>query len=177
MTTSGQDRGHFVIAILCIEETRIPVRVFDLTRLAARLEGASLPEAGTEVSLKRGKLEAVGMITRSVQTGVGLAFRWPIDPALWLKLSDTQVDNDRLVVAFQQLPDNLQRRAPKEVTSSLATAAEELRHLRAEVERLGDSLSKDIILVATHPEIQFLDEAMQRLEKIAEALLRLGTAD
>ena len=45
-----------------------------------------------------------------------------------------------------------------------------LERLQAELGQLADKLAQDVILVATHPEVQFLDEAAQRIGKIVQAI-------
>jgi hypothetical protein len=53
------------------------------------------------------------------------------------------------------------------MNSSSDTSIEaELTALRAELVRLGDGLASDAILVATHPEIQMVDIALQRVDRI-----------
>ena len=50
--------------------------------------------------------------------------------------------------------------------------AAELMTLRTELAELGNSLIGDVVLVATHPEIQALDIAVQRIDRM---IGRLGT--
>lgn len=54
--------------------------------------------------------------------------------------------------------------------SSFSSARAELRSLQSGLIELGDKLALDIILVATHPEVQFLDEAVQRIGKIVQTI-------
>lgn len=46
------------------------------------------------------------------------------------------------------------------------SALVELTALRSDLVNLGDALVQDIILVATHPEIQLLDIAVQRIDRL-----------
>jgi hypothetical protein len=50
----------------------------------------------------------------------------------------------------------------------------ELSALRSELTKLGEGLVGDIILVATHPELQLLDVALQRVDRIAAGLTGLS---
>jgi hypothetical protein len=44
--------------------------------------------------------------------------------------------------------------------------AAELAALRADLVQLGNGLTDDAILVATHPEIQMIDVALQRVDRL-----------
>ena len=46
----------------------------------------------------------------------------------------------------------------------------ELELLRADLLQLGNGLAADVILVATHPEIQLVDIALQRVERVLRHL-------
>ena len=60
--------------------------------------------------------------------------------------------------------------AVDDASMSMIAVVAELAALRADLDRLGDKLADDAVLLASHPEVQFLDAAGQRIGKIIDAL-------
>ena len=58
-------------------------------------------------------------------------------------------------------------------TGQLSMEAE-LLQLRIELSEMEAALLKDVILVATHPEIQTLDISVQRIDRVLKALRARG---
>lgn len=168
----------FLTATLYFGRTSAPVIIRGLRAHGARIEGAGLPEVGTEIVLRRGKLEALGIVVWAADLRAGLSFRWPVSVPPWGQRngSSQQASIDRFMreLRHSQL-DDLGPAIAVEKSASLAALLEDLTRLRVELGQMGDKLARDIIVVATHPEVQFIDEAMQRIEKITRAVARLGT--
>lgn len=165
-------RTHILlVATLYFDHRIVPVRVRNLSPQGALLEGVSLPPPGKAVVLRRGKLEAAGRVVRSTAGKAGMQFDHPIYVHAWLPVKGSPAQ--RSVDSFAALVENCEAatmatHAPK--SQSRAEIASELRSLQLGLISLGDTLSDDRILVATHPEVQFLDSAAQRIAKLIEAL-------
>ena len=168
-----QPRTHlFVIATLYSADTSTAVHVRNMSSRGALIEGALLPDVGTAVQLKRGSLQAAGMIAWRAGRRAGVAFSTFAHVADWMA---------RQTSPQQQRADELIRTVKSGVAVSETAVAtcqqaqrsirEELQALKAELASLGSALCGDMILVATHPEIQVLDVSVQRIERV---LSRLG---
>lgn len=165
----------FLIATLYVGPSGTPVRVRNLSKSGALIEGADLPPGGTEITLRRGYLETTGSVAWAAAGRAGLAFRWPVAVSAWLPAKEPfrQAQIDRIAFgakhaacAVEISPCPLVDEAPLSMSALIA----ELAALQAELGQLGDKLCEDMTLVAAHPEIQFLDSAGQRIAKVVEAL-------
>jgi hypothetical protein len=181
---SGDHAGHnevevddLLIATLYFSRESAPVRVRSLRSFSARIIGFGLPDVGAEIILRRGKLEAEGMVVWAANDQAGLSFRCPVSVSSWApgKGSSQQRWIDRFVFGINHSQhDLLDRHVAVEMPNTLSTVVEDLMRLRLELGDLADKLAQDIILVATHPEVQLLDQAMQRIERIKDAVIGLG---
>ncbi len=162
-------RTHlFVAATLYADGASGPVHIRDMSLNGAKIEGTRLPDPGSRIVLKRGSLEASGQMAWKDGKRGGIAFSGAIEVSEWMaKVREPQAKIDQLVRALKA-----NRAAPATPTPALAPTGgdlalrEELEALRAEIAQLGNSLSSDVILVATHPEIQLLDIALQRIDRL-----------
>lgn len=169
-----QPRTHlFVAATLYSEAGSVPVRVRNMSPSGALIESAAIPEPGAKAILRRGSLHAAGRIAWKSAGKGGVAFETAIFVTDWMsRLPGTpQQQIDQIVSEYKSdgqtgldsvVDDNASAR-----TSSIE---EELCALRAELAELEGSLVGDLILVATHPEIQILDISRQRIERIIKQL-------
>ncbi len=170
------ERTHlFVVATLYFGQASTPVRVRNLSKTGALIEGADLPPVGTEIILRRASLEAAGTAVWSEAGRAGLAFRWPVAVSAWLPAREPsrQMQVDRMAFEVRQsacAPDATPLVPVNDAITSLTAVVAELTALQAGLAQLADTLSHDMILVATHPEIQFLDAAGQRIGKVINTL-------
>jgi len=151
------------------------VRVRNLSALGALVEGADLPPAGTALVLRRGALEAVGSVAWAESGKAGLAFGEPVAVAKWLptKEAKRQTQVDQIAFEVKQKARLVEAVTPPvidDAAMSMAAVVADLAALRADLDRLGDKLADDAVLLASYPEVQFLDEAGQRIGKIIDAL-------
>ena len=162
-------RTHlFVIATLCWSVGTTPVHIRNMSSKGALIEAATLPRPGSLIVLKRGSLEVGGRVAWATARQAGLAFGALVNVPDWMtKRANAHQDRiDEIVTRLkaQELPDN-------EANGSLAADPRaELELLRSGLLQLGNSLSGDVILVATHPEIQLVDIALQRVDRIIDAI-------
>lgn len=169
-------RTHlFVIATLSWSEGSTPVHVRNMSGNGAQIEAAALPEPGSPVVLKRGSLKADGRIAWAADRKAGLAFAGSVNVIDWMaRQSNARQDQvDEIVTALKSAAGrsddaDVQARVP-DIPTVIETEVELLRN---DLIHLGNVLAADVILVATHPEIQSLDISLQRIERIMGALER-----
>lgn len=164
------DRTHmFVAATLYSDAGSCPVNVRNMSLSGALVEGAVLPELDAPVTLRRGSLEARARIVWRVGRKAGVAFSATIHIADWMSRNpdchQARVDDMvRGIRSDSSRPGPIQG-APHSASSDSMLEAE-LRALRLELMTLENGLTGDVIVVATHPEIQLLDVALQRVERM-----------
>lgn len=169
-----ESRTHlFVIATLCWDSGSTPVHVRNMSAKGALIEAAVLPKPGNLLVLKRGSLQVGGQVAWTASRQAGLAFNATVSVADWMasKSNAHQGQVDEIVSAFKSAPETTLHSIASMSRSKRPTMVEaELRVLHNDLERLGNGLASDVILVATHPEIQLLDISLQRIERILRAL-------
>jgi hypothetical protein len=164
------DRTHlFVIATLCWNAGTMPVHIRNMSAKGALIEAAVLPQPGSLVVLKRGSLEASGRVAWASSGRAGLAFGSVVRVTDWMARRATAHQDrvDEIVAALkaEELQGDREIVSDESYGQSIDVETE-LGLLRADLTKLGDALAADIILVATHPEIQLIDMALQRIERI-----------
>lgn len=166
-------RTHLlVMATLYAQSGSAPVRIRNMSPSGALVESPVLPEPGSRVMLKRGSLEASGEIAWRFEGRAGIAFLGAVYVSDWMsRQPGPQHWVDEIVSACRAVdrpPAGLAGLAPGDRATPGAEA--ELLMLRADLERLGNALVTDPILVATHPEIQFIDISLQRIDGLIARL-------
>ena len=165
-------RTHlFVVATLYWEKGSAPVHLRNMSLVGAQVEGPSLPEPGTEVIVRRGSLEARGLIAWKVERKGGVAFSGAVEVADWMsRLASPQDQVDRIVGDYRDKRQTLSAAPPANCDHEENSVAAELAKLRSDLAQLGNSLSSDVIMVATHPEIQLIDISLQRIDRLIARL-------
>lgn len=163
-------RTHlFVAATLYASGASGPVHIRDMSLNGANIEGAALPEPGTSITLRRGSLEASGRMAWKEGRRGGIAFSGAVEVSDWMaRVREPQAKVDQMVRALKANRASMPGIGPAPSMGGDPSLKEDLEALRAEIAQLGNSLSSDIILVATHPEIQLLDIALQRIDRLIE---------
>lgn len=169
-------RTHlFVMASLCWDAGSTPVHVRNMSARGALIEAPVLPKPGNLVMLKRGGLQVGGQIAWAASRQAGLAFRASVSVTDWMasRSSAHQGQVDEIVSAFRSSTEPALHSIALTTRSKRPAVIEaELKILHDDLERLGNGLASDVILVATHPEIQLLDISLQRIERIIGSLGR-----
>ena len=145
-----------------------PVNIRNMSPSGALIESAVLPEVGDRLLLKRGLLQAAGVIVWRDGRRAGVKLEAAICVADWMArhANAGQERVDALVAIIRQ-------KAPGAVAVSAAevpTIEAELALLRSELAAMENALLEDPAIVAAHPEIQTLDIAMQRIDRILKRL-------
>lgn len=178
IATSPQDvRSHtrthlFVIATLYSNEGTGPVFLRNMSPTGALVEGSFLRDVGTLVRLKRGSLQATASVIWVDGRKAGITFDSPLFVADWMS-RETSSHQHRVDEVVRKFKDHADTASCAESTPWIAqrvSIESELKSILDELARLGNALVGDLILVATHPEIQVIDILVQRLEGILRLL-------
>ena len=164
-------RTHlFVAATLYADGCSSPVNIRNMSKAGALIEGAVIPDVGDRMMLKRGPLEATGVIAWRAGRRAGVRLAAAICVADWMaRLANSGQERvDALVAIVRNEPT---------ATGVVALSASETRSieaelglLRCELAGIESSLLDDPLVVANHPEIQALDVAMQRIDRMVKRL-------
>lgn len=140
-----------------------------MSQSGALVEGSDLPDVGCRAVLRRGPLQASGHIAWRTADRVGVRFDHAICVQDWLPrpsgAGQQRVDD---VLARLKGAPNLSGIPPSGPLPASIEA--ELLKLRSELGLLESVLIADVIVVATHPEIQTFDIALQRIDRILKQL-------
>jgi len=166
-------RTHlFVVATLCWNEGSARVHVRNMSPRGALIEADVPPAPGSRIVLKRGSLEADGIVAWTAQRQAGLAFSAAVRETDWMvRRANAHQDRvDEIVAALKAESVENEKPSAAEVRRHSVEVETELALLRADLIKLGDALTADVIVVATHPEIQLIDIALQRIDRVMRAL-------
>jgi hypothetical protein len=171
-------RTHlFVAASLRSDGSSAPVNVRNISRNGALIESSALPGPGAAVVLRRGSLEIDGRIAWKAGRKAGIAFGSTIHIADWMSRKLGGGGQDRIDQIISEFKAGIAMPAsaagPSAIPGNNPVVAE-LMALRTELAELGNSLIGDVVLVATHPEIQALDIAIQRIDRMIGQLGNQG---
>lgn len=169
-----QPRTHlFVAATLYADAGSSPVTIRNMSLSGALIEGAVLPDVGDRVRLRRGQLQAAGAIAWRTDRKAGVRLEASVHVPDWMS---------RQVNAGQERVDELvsivRNHGPKAAAVAggpvQLSVEGELHQLRLELGELEAALLKDVVVIATHPEIQTLDISVQRIDRVLKALRARG---
>jgi len=165
-----QERTHlFVAAQLCFASGACPVHIRNMSPSGALIEGSVLPGLHEPATLRRGQLEAKVRIVWKASRKAGVSFLSAVHVADWMS---------RTIPSHQAKVDHIVRTirsGQREAVGSLADRIArpdsppieaELRELRRELAILEHALAADEAVIVDHPEIQMLDIALQRIDRM-----------
>ena len=159
----------FVLASLSVGDVSLPVKVRNVAEFGALVEGDSLPPAGTQVRLRRAKLDVPASIAWSERGRAGLAFDKPIPVSVWLYGKPANLRQpviDQVVQRLRESQPQLPTMSTVDLQSS-GVSIDDLHRLLAEIRDLAEDLSVDAAVVERHAlKLQALDLASQLLEKL-----------
>jgi hypothetical protein len=170
-----EPRTHlFVAATLYAKAGSAPVNVRNMSQSGALIEGAVLPDRGSDIVLRRGHLQAAGRIAWRFDNRAGVKLDASVHVTDWMARQGSagQQRVDSLVAIVRN-----DGPTPPEATTvgiDRGSIEAELCLLRSELAELEASLVKDVILVATHPEIQTFDISLQRIDRMLKRLCAGG---
>lgn len=165
-----------------------PVRIRNLSETGALIDGAALPEVGTELTLRRLEIEIGARVVWRSAGRCGIKFTghvrvddWAIgkrQAASLFESSQAGVDARQAAIrSGVSLPadDGAAMNAPPRADILDGRIAEELAYIRRVLDSVGDTLSDDAIILQRHGNaLQQIDAACQVL---AELAVILGSED
>jgi hypothetical protein len=162
----------FVMAVICAGLSSEPVRVRNLSTSGALVEGAVLPQPGTQVRLCRADLDVEGEVMWCKDGRAGLQFGSSVIVADWLPQGSAKAGQQRVDRLVQKLKSDGLSASPSSVAigenDRKDFSAQELNHLRKAVESLAEDLAADAAIVEHHSsKLQTLDIVAQALGKLA----------
>jgi hypothetical protein len=138
-----------------------PIRIRNLSRHGALIEGGHLPGLGEHLKLRRGALAASGRIVRLLGNKAGVRFDGPIDVSQWLP--SEHCAQQRVDEAFHSIRAGATHAMPLEGAPALAHSpadAAQLRELALALNALADELAENSAVVMRHgSKLQTLDIA------------------
>jgi hypothetical protein len=160
------------------------VRIRNLSETGALLEGAAFPKVGERLTLRRLTLEIDATVIWRSASRCGVKFEGQASVADWSSgtwsapaTGRDQSRVDRIQAAVRAgspaiMPIGGTNAAPEEIGGDLdGRVAEELEHLRRLLEKMGDELTDEPIVVQRHPKtVQSFDLACQILGHLAAVL-------
>lgn len=166
----------FVAATLYSDSGSCAVNIRNMSLQGALIEGAVLPQQNAAVRLRRGSLEAVAKIVWQAGRKAGVAFCATVHIADWISRNPDchQARVDEIVRGIRTGSDHPAAGALAPGLHANPSVAAELTALKAELMTLESGLTGDVIMVATHPEIQLIDVALQRVERILKGINAAG---
>jgi hypothetical protein len=152
----------FLTGVLDHDGRTHPVRVRNISRLGALLEGKSLPPAGLNVCLRRGHLFAAGEIAWDDGDWRGIRFKEQVDVPSWIRRPEHQGQRN----VDEAIADLRSSRKPIEgrSTSTAAMLTELSSQLCAISERLASTSALNVELAE---DLIRLDTIAQQLRSIA----------
>lgn len=167
-------RTHlFVLATLYSNDSSSPVHIRNMSPRGAMIEAPVIPDEGAYIVIRRGSLQVGGTIVWKEGRRAGVSFDALIFVDAWMarQSSDQQGRVDSIVSSVKSGVQGPLRPVSEQVAPTGSPMMEaELTLLRTELSQLGEKLAADVILAATHPEIQLLDIALQRVERMLKAV-------
>ena len=158
-----------------------PVRIRNLSETGALIDGAALPDVGTELTLRRLEIEIGATVMWRTGGRCGIRFTGNVSVGDWVigkrrasalfEHSQAGVDARQAAVRSGiSLPaDNgAATTAPPRADVLEGRIAEELAYLRRVLDSVGDVLSDDTIILQRH------SDALQQIDVACQTLAELG---
>jgi len=162
----------FVVAALAFDSGSGPVRIRNMSRSGALIEGAMIPANGSTVRLSRGSLSVSGEIVWRHESRAGMHFDSAVTVAAWLpggKSAAGQQRVDEIVYSYKAEVGALHPApvAPAPAVASPQDFGWQLLEVRDALNAIAEELAGDDATMARHPNaLQAIDMAAQKLETL-----------
>lgn len=167
----------FVVAALASDRGSAPVRIRNMSRSGALIEGGVIPPNASAVRLSRGSLSVSGEIVWRHESRAGMHFDSAVTVAAWLpggKGAAGQQRVDEIVYSYKAEVGAMRPAAAVEPVAVLAPREDlgrELLDVRAALNAVAEELAGDDATMVRHPNaLQAIDMAAQKLETLARRL-------
>lgn len=158
----------FVAATLSSAEITGPVRIRNMSRQGALVEGSVLPSAGSRVRVSRGSLRASGIIAWRNANRAGIQFESVVAVSEWLPRGPgtPQQKIDEIVFAHKT-----GAMVSPEPASTPQDMQDELRQLEQMLRKVAEDFARDGLVCERHlASVQLLDGAADKLAGLAKNL-------
>lgn len=156
----------FIMATLHCTRGHRPVKLRNVSRTGAFIEGENIPAKGEAVEMRRGALSASGRIVWREGLRAGLHFDHPTDVEQWLPTAAPQSSVDKAVMRLREAAPPLRPNNATLHSSFIST--EDMESVAGLLDDLADTLSNDAgVLFNYGLKLQALDIAAQMLRKLA----------
>lgn len=164
----------FVVAALASGSGSGPVRIRNMSRSGALIEGPAIPPNGSAVRLSRGSLSATGEIVWRHESRAGMRFDSTVTVPAWLpggKSASGQQRVDEIVYSYKAEIGAMRPAAPAAPAPEASRRQHigwQLLELRDALNAVAEELAADDATMARHPNaLQAIDMAAQKLETLA----------
>ena len=160
----------FVLATLVMGTVSTPVRVRNIARNGALIEGPSIPAAGTQVRLRRGHLDVPARIIWSQSGRSGLSFEESVPVTAWLpnQAANAPQQSDNRIAGQFQHAHGTTGEGDNGDSDPAGVSLEDIEALVHGLESLAGELSADKALVERHgAKLETLGVAARLVRKLA----------
>lgn len=181
----GRDAAHqrsdarnnmFVVAALTSDKGSGPIRIRNMSRGGALVEGPVIPPAGSRLLLSRASLSVAGEIVWREESRAGIRFDVAILVGDWLPAGARGTGQQRIdeivhihKTRFAAAPAS--PAAPQPTSGGSTELAAELGAVAAAIAAAADELASDIATIKRHPRaLQILDATAQQVENLVNRL-------
>jgi hypothetical protein len=137
----------FLAAALCTATSSFPVRIRNISKGGALLDGTNLPGEGSRISLRRAHLSAEGDVAWQADDLRGIRFRSEIDVREWVGLKGHagQQRVDQTIAAIRRAEPMPDPAPALESIDSIAAALEQICERLASSPGLSDEVADEIL--------------------------------
>ncbi len=167
----------FVTAALYSATASAPVRIRNMSRRGAMVEGGILPGEGMDIKLCRGSLGVSGRVVWRDRNRAGLRFDCSIIVGDWLPRGNRPSPQQKIdEIVFQAKrgsrgPEDLAPANTKVASDAKVGATAQLAHFAESLEQIAEQLVADAGVAARFPaQLQVLDAIAQRVMGLALAM-------
>ena len=167
----------FVVAALASGRGNGPVRIRNMSRSGALIEGAVIPADGSAVRLSRGSLGVAGTIVWRHENRAGMRFDCAVTVGAWLPGGKSAAGQQRVdeIVYSYKAEVGARRPAAPAAPAPLRAARQDigaqLIEVRESLNAVAEELAADDATTERHPNaLQAIDMAAQKLETLARQL-------
>ena len=171
----------FVVAVVYSEAGSVPVRIRNMSRSGALIEGAALPPAKARIRLSRGSLRVFGHIAWNRDGRAGISFETPVAVPDWFPRTNRAFGQHHIDEYVYSIKSGIVGTTAAGATASASAGsgslADRLLKVRASLQEASEELVADLHLSERHLNVvQLVDAAAQELHALATLLASGGEA-
>lgn len=164
----------FIAAVLHGSSGACPVRIRNMSRSGALIEGPVLPPQGEHVALVRSDLRVTGKVAWRTNGRCGVRLDSAVAVAQWMTnpTNRKQSQVDHIVAEIKSgVSGDMARSVPSFRHDPSADVREDIEHLRLMIEATGEDLASIPETLVRHASsLQHLDLAVQMLDALTQAV-------